>query len=222
MPSSSIGLDDDGAFALAVFAEADAAGDLGHDGRVARPACLEDFGDARQTAGDVLRAADFARRLGEQRCRPTTAGRLADFQVGLFRDVVDFEALAPLVLDDDLRVQIALVLHDDPAFGAGGVAFLAERFAFDDVLEADPAAALGEDRDAVRVPFAQRCARLDRLAVLDEQHGAVGNREFLEDAVLGPDDVRSGRCASGRSVSPLSLVTAVMRIELDGAAASWP
>ena len=78
-----------------------------------------------------------------------------DFEVGLFRHVVDVQDLAVVVLDHDLRMQVALVLHDDPAFVAAGVLFHAERFAFDDVLEADPAADLGQDRDAVRVPVAQ-------------------------------------------------------------------
>src|SRR5439155_15582701 len=77
-------LDDDGPLALLRLAELDAAGDLGHDGRVARAARLEDLGDARQTAGDVLGAADLARGVRQQR-----AGRhrlaLADAEVGLLR-----------------------------------------------------------------------------------------------------------------------------------------
>ena len=89
------GLDDDGALALAFFAQADAAGNLGHDGGLARPAGLEDFRDARQTAGDVLGAAHFARRLGQQRPgRHHLAG--PHFQVGLFRDVVHFQASGPV------------------------------------------------------------------------------------------------------------------------------
>ena len=35
-----------------------------------------------------------------------------DFDVGLFRQVVEVEDLAVGVFDDDLRVQVALVLHD--------------------------------------------------------------------------------------------------------------
>src|SRR5207253_2232352 len=118
--------DDDGSFALAVLAEADTATDLGHHGWIARTSCLEDLGDTRQTAGDVLRAAHFTRRVGQQ-----GAGRdlliLTHAEVGLLRDIVHLEALTTLVLDDDLWVQITLVLHDDPAFGAGIVAFLAKR-----------------------------------------------------------------------------------------------
>ena len=86
--------DDDRPLAAALLAEHfDDAVDLGHDGRVLRLAGLEDFGHARQTAGDVLRAGDFAGRLGQQR-----AGRdglaFVDFDVGLFGQVVDVEDLA--------------------------------------------------------------------------------------------------------------------------------
>ena len=40
--------------------------DFGDHGRILRFAGLEDFGHARQTAGDVLRTGHFARRLGQQ------------------------------------------------------------------------------------------------------------------------------------------------------------
>ena len=47
--------------------ELDRAVDLGDDRRILRLAGFEDFRDAGQTAGDVLRAGDFARRFGQQR-----------------------------------------------------------------------------------------------------------------------------------------------------------
>ena len=60
--------DDDGPLAAALFAQQlDRAVDLGDDGRVLWLAGLEDFGHPGQTAGDVLRAGDFARRFGQQR-----------------------------------------------------------------------------------------------------------------------------------------------------------
>ena len=60
--------DDDRPLAAALFAQQlDRAVDLGDDGRFLRLAGFEDFGHAGQTAGDVLRAGDFARRLGQQR-----------------------------------------------------------------------------------------------------------------------------------------------------------
>jgi hypothetical protein len=40
-----------------------------HDGRVLRLAGLEDLGDARQTAGDVLRSGHLSRLSGEQGAR---------------------------------------------------------------------------------------------------------------------------------------------------------
>ena len=60
--------DDDRPLAAPLFAQQlDRAVDLGDDGRILRLASFEDFGHARQTAGDVLRAGHFARRLGQQR-----------------------------------------------------------------------------------------------------------------------------------------------------------
>src|SRR5262249_31923941 len=99
------GLNPDGALAALFLAQADHAGDLRHDGGVARPAGFEDFGDARETAGDVLCTAHFPRRLSQER-----AGRhflaVADFQVRLFGHEVRHEDLAAIVLDSDLRVQV--------------------------------------------------------------------------------------------------------------------
>ena len=78
-----------------------------------------------------------------------------------------------------------------------GSRLLAERFAFDDVVEANPAADFGEDRDHVRIPLAQHGARLDLLAVLDEQDGTVRERRSSRAiAVLGPEDDAFRRCAS--------------------------
>ena len=77
-----------------------------------RLAGLEDFGHAGQTAGDVLRAGDLARRLGQQRAGGDLLA-LLDFDVGLFRQVVEVEDLAAGVFQNDLRVQVALVLDDE-------------------------------------------------------------------------------------------------------------
>ena len=79
------------------------------------PAGLEELGDARQTAGDVLRAADLARGLGQQRAGRRSSGRRRLRCWRLLGDVVEVEDLALVVLDDDLRVQVALVLDDRAA-----------------------------------------------------------------------------------------------------------
>src|SRR5690606_41288 len=65
----ALAADDDRPLAPALLADLDDALDLRQHGRILRPARLEQLGDARQTAGDVLRALDLARRLREQRAR---------------------------------------------------------------------------------------------------------------------------------------------------------
>ena len=161
--------------------------DLGDDRRVLRLAGLEDFGHARQTARDVLRARHFARRLGQQR----TARNLVpfvDFDMGLFRQVVKVEDFAALVFQHDLRVEVPLVLHDQPANVAAGVLFGTHRFAFDDVFVANLAANFGQNRNAVRVPGAQRLARLYLLVLLDHEDRARGHFVLLQLAALGIHD----------------------------------
>ena len=135
----------------------DAAVDLGDDGRLLGPPGLEQLGDAGQAAGDVLRAADLARGLGQQGAGGDHLP-LLDLDARTFGDVVVGEDVPLGVLDQDLRVQLALVLHDRPAGVARGVDLDPHRLALDDVLVADLAADLGEDRDVVRVPLAEhRC-----------------------------------------------------------------
>ncbi len=108
-----------------------------------------------------------------------------DFDVGLFRQVVEVENLAAGVFQHDLRVQVALVLHDHPADVAAGVLFQPHRFAFDDVLVADLAADFGQNRDAVRVPLAEDRAGLHFLVLVDQQVGAGGDFVLLQLAALG-------------------------------------
>ncbi len=199
---AGLAADDDRPLAAAFLAEElDGAVDLGDDGGVLGLAGLEDLRDAGQTAGDVLRAGHLARRLGQQRAGGDLLS-LVDLDVGLFGQVVEVEDLAAGVFEHDLRVQVALVLHDEAADGAGGVLLDAHRLALDDVLVADLAAHLGEDRDGVRVPFAEDAAGLDFLVLLDQQVGTGGHLVFLqlaslgvqeEDfAVAGEDDVLAG------------------------------
>ena len=86
--------DDDRPLAAALFAEHfDGAVDFGDDGRILRLASFEDFRHAGQTAGDVLRAGDFARRLGQERAGVIDLA-FVDFDVGLFGQVVEVEDLA--------------------------------------------------------------------------------------------------------------------------------
>src|SRR5439155_244297 len=83
-------------------------------------------------------------------------------------------------------MQLPLVLHDRPTGVARRVDLDPHRLVLDDVLEADLAADLGEDRDVVRVPLAEHRAAGDLLAVLDLHLGAVGDVVLLQ---LAPLDV---------------------------------
>ena len=79
----------------------------------------------------------FARRLGHER---TGRNHLAfvDFQVSPLGHVVEVEDFAiGRVFDDDLRMQIALVFHDDEANVTAGVFLAAHRLAVDQVFEAN-------------------------------------------------------------------------------------
>ena len=81
--------------------------------------------------------------------------------MSLLRHVIEVEDFAILrVFHDNLRVQVALVLHDEPAGVARWLLFFSHRLAFDKILEANLATGLREDRNGVRVPFAEHVARL--------------------------------------------------------------
>src|SRR5262249_3764767 len=107
-------LDDDRALAALLLAELDEAVDLGDDRGILGLARLEELRDARQTAGDVLRAADLARRLREH-VASLDALAVLDLDVRALGDRVEREGLAVRVLEDELRVQVALVLDDQLA-----------------------------------------------------------------------------------------------------------
>ena len=167
--------DDDGHLAAAFFgADFDGAGDFRQHGRIFGLAGLEDFRDAGQTAGDVHRAGRFARLAGEHAGRRSIFWPFGDFDTGLGGQVVEVEDLAVGAFDGDARMAFALVLDDDElGFAAAGAAFAlffeADGFAFFDVLVADGAALLGQNRRDVGVPHDQLLARLDLFAVGDER-----------------------------------------------------
>ena len=153
--------------ALLLFENLDHAVDFGDDGRVLRLAGLEDLRDARQTTGDVLRSTCLSWRLGDD---GAWRDRLAffDFEVSLLGHVVEVENLTVLgVFDHDLRMQVTLMLHDRVANVAAGIALGANRFAFNEILEADLTTRFGENRNRVRVPFAQYVALLDPRLVFE-------------------------------------------------------
>jgi hypothetical protein len=74
--------------------ELDEAVDLGHDRGILRPARFEELGDARQTAGDVLRAA--ASRAVFASSSPGRSLAVLDLDVGALGDRVQRERPAVL------------------------------------------------------------------------------------------------------------------------------
>ena len=102
----------------------------------------------------------------------------------------------PLDLDRRLLLLVRRV-DDDQARQAGDlVHFLVDRDPFEDVLEADLARLLGEDRERVRIPLDQDLALLDRLAFLHLEARAVDDRVALAVAALRVLHARSSRCGS--------------------------
>src|SRR5450432_4202979 len=137
--------------ATLVGAQLDGSGDFRQHGRVFGLASLEDFRDARQTAGDVLRAGAFARLAGEH-VPGLDLLAVGDFDTRLGGQVVEVEDLAITAFDGDTRVALALV-HDDHQLAAGTLLFLFDSggFTFFDVLVTDNAALLSENRRDVRI-----------------------------------------------------------------------
>ena len=183
-----IRLDDQRALATLAVAEVHHAVDFRHDRGVLRAARFEQFRDARQTAGDVLRSGHFARRFREQLAGDDLLSfdRVDD---RFFRNRVDSQDHAIGVFDYDLRMMIAAMFDDDLAFVArSGVGFFLKGHVFDEVFERDFSADFGQDRDIVRIPLDQRFARRNLFTVDDLQHGAGLNDVLFEFAILFVDN----------------------------------
>src|SRR6266581_696319 len=158
-------LDDNAAFAAHARSEINDAVDLGYFRSVFGPARLEQFGHAREAAGDVFGLGGFARGFGHERSGDDFVA-FGDHDVGAGGDGIIGDRLALVVGDDDLGVQILLVFDDDHGLlGGGFIDFLLHGHPFDDVVEADFAGLLGEDRHVVGVPLDEGFAFLDVAAV---------------------------------------------------------
>ena len=164
--------------------------DFGDDRGFLGLARFEELDDARQTSGDVLGFAGFARNLGQDAARDRPL-RIVHPEVGFRRKQVALDDLPLVVLDDDLRlVFLVRRFGDDLAHQAGVlVALFLHRDAVEDVLEDDGAAELGQDGEGVGIPFHQHLAGLDFLAFLDLEDGAVrdGVALLLAPGFVGDD-----------------------------------
>src|SRR5690606_26232785 len=137
---------------------------------------LEELGDTRQTAGDVLGLRGLARDLGED-ISGLDLLPIGHLDIGAHGEEVAREIVAARLdrlvrarlLDADARTGARITRLDD--IGLGETSHLVERLlhgdALDDIAELHDAADLGEDRVGVRIPLGKDGARLDLLALFD-------------------------------------------------------
>ena len=175
-------LDDDDALALHDAAEGDDAGDGGEDGRGLGLARLEELADARQAARDVHGLGALLERLGQGASRLDELAVL-DVEVGAAGQEVGHGLVARLVGDDyarllgvalggelrDLLLDVARLLVDLLLEGGSG----------DDVLVADVAVVLGDDRVGEGVEGGQRAVGRDDVARVHDDLGAVAHVDLL-------------------------------------------
>src|SRR5262249_14949607 len=177
-------LDDDAALVLIVAPEADRARGFRDDRRLFWPARLEQLRHPRQTAGDVTGLGAFGRDARDDVAGLHMRSRI-DRDDGVDRELVarlaaagELHVLAGLVLDHDRRMQVhaaagAPIGHH--ALGDAGrlVERLRHRLAFDQILEADRALDLGQDRPGIGIPFGDALTAFDLVALVDQHAGAV-------------------------------------------------
>src|SRR6266540_3742151 len=158
-------LDEDAPFAADAGAEIHDAVDLGDFGSFLGMAGFEEFGHAREAAGNVLGLGALARSLGHEGAGDDLVAFLDD-DVGARGNRIAGNRLAAVVEHDNLRVQVLFVLDDDDGLLAGVlIDFLLHRDTRDDVHELHLAGFLGKNRHVVRVPLHERVAFLDFVAV---------------------------------------------------------
>src|SRR6266508_112213 len=218
-------IDDDAPLVLVVLAEADRAGDFRDDRGLLRPARLEQLRYPRQTAGDVAGLGALGRDTGDDVARLHIRTRV-DRNDGVDGELVarlaaagDFQHLVVLVLDHDRRTQVDAAAGapvGDHALGDASrlVERLRHRLALDQVLEADRALDLGEDRPRVGVPLGDALTAPDLVAVVDQQPRTV------LDAVHGPlgpvgIEHRDHHVADHRHVLPVGVLHDVLVLDLD-------
>src|SRR5579862_4297332 len=182
-----LGLDDDAALVLVVLAELDEAVGLGEHRALLGLARLEQLRHARQAARDVARLGAFRRDTRQQvagldvRALVHRQDRVDRQRIARLAAVRQLDGLARLVDDDERGTQLgrlgarARAAVDDDAVGHARllVRHLLHRDARDDLLELHDAVGVGEHRQAVRVPFRQPVAALDRGTLVDLQARAV-------------------------------------------------
>ena len=146
-------LENEFAFAANSSTHLNNAVDFGNFSGVFWTARLKQFGDARQTTGNVFRLGDFSRRLGEQSAS-THFLSFFNNDVRAGRDRIVRQHFLFLGHDDDLRMQIFLVLDNDRSHQAGGFIDIAlDRDSRDHIAKFNLAGFISQNRHVVRIPL---------------------------------------------------------------------
>src|SRR5262249_49194996 len=155
--------------------------DLADDRVILRLSRLEQLGDARQTAGDVLHLGRVARDLGDWIARRDVLAVLRDDVRADRQEVARFEIGARQlerlagfrIRDRDARpwTRRAALNHDLARQTRDLVDLFDDGDALDQIAVAQHAADLGEDRRREWIPLRHDFARADTRAILDLEHG---------------------------------------------------
>ncbi|MNZ63041.1 hypothetical protein D3C78_811790 [compost metagenome] len=180
-------LDHHATLVLVVAAEADRTINLGDDGVILRTTCFEQFGNTRQTTGDVLGLGAFQRRT----CKHVTLGDLGtrlDRQDGIhgqmeagFATTAKLRHSAGSVLDDDRGLQVRTARRRTPVndLTLGDAGGFVGRFqngeTVDEVFEVNGTFHFRHHRTGVGVPLCKTLATLNLVAIIHEDLRTVSD-----------------------------------------------
>ena len=178
----------DGSFATTLIANFDNPSDFGHNGWITWTPSFKDFSNAWKTASNILCTSNFARSFSKEcPCRNHLA--FTNFEDCFFRHVIEHEFLATFIINEHLWMKLALMFHNYPAFCAGNfIAFLAECFAFNDIVESNFTATVCDNWNNMRIPFAKNLADSNLLTLFNKENRSVWNSVGFKDFIFGSKD----------------------------------
>ena len=167
------------ALAFADPVEFDKPRNLCEHARIFRLARFEEFGNARETAGDIARFCGDFRKPRKRNARGDLLF-VVDVEDGARRQVVASEFVARFVGDEDARLLYVQVQVGDDAFDISRLHIvpLFKRRSDDDVFEVHIAVAFSDDRFAERIKFSDRFSRCDDVARFDVDRRTVRDFDF--------------------------------------------
>src|SRR5215472_797472 len=187
---SILAFDVDFAHALGDFAVANGAVNFADDGRILGLAGLEEFDDARETAGDVLGLGGFARNLRKHVARGNIVA-VPDHQVGAGRHEVLLADFAGRIANKNRGLMLFVAGwqgHHVLRKAGDLVHLLLDGDAGLQVVEFHRTGRLRENRESERIPLGEDLAVRDMFAVLNAEARAVHDVVALLLAVFFVND----------------------------------